>query len=184
MNTQSNSIFQKKSIRALVGLGNPGNRFLYTRHNIGFLFLDYCAEVHNAQWHTQENLMYTTISLPERNSPVYLIKPQTFMNESGRIAPFLQKKGIKPEELVVVQDELEKKFGACTLSYGGSPRGHNGIKSLQALFGQSFWRLRIGIDRPEEHSPEAVGAYVLGSFTQENKAQFPDIFNRAVQMLF
>ena len=105
------------------------------------------------------------------------------MNESGRVVSFLQKKGIKADEIVVVHDELEKKFGSLLLSFGGSPRGHNGIKSLQAQLGPSFWRLRVGIDRPIEHDPEAVGAYVLGNFTTQEEALLLAVFNQAEQLL-
>lgn len=176
-------IYNYHAIRAIIGLGNPGSRFTNTRHNIGFRILDSLAKDHAANFQTYKNLEYTEITPNSDSHDIMLIKPLTFMNESGRIAPFLQKKGIKNEEIIVVHDELEKKFAAMTISFGGSPRGHNGIKSLQSVFGPAFWRLRFGIDRPDSHERESVGSYVLGSFTPSEEQILNQAIDKASKML-
>jgi len=153
------------SIKAIVGLGNPGKKFLFNRHNIGFMVVDYLAAQAQAQWHTQENLEHTTITVDDKN--IILIKPQTFMNNSGAIVPWLSQKNIKPEDVLVVHDELEFPFGKVSHKCGGSARGHNGLRSLISHMGPEFCRIRCGIDRPERK--EEVAQYVLSNFTQDEQ---------------
>jgi peptidyl-tRNA hydrolase, PTH1 family len=102
------------------------------------------------------------------------------MNNSGEIIPFLQKKGIKSEEIMVVHDELEKSFGYLTLKYGGSHKGHNGLRSLMGYCSGDFWRLRFGIDRPENKAQ--VSDYVLSKFTQSND-ELNELIRKATKML-
>lgn len=157
-------IFDIKKIKAIIGLGNPGTKFSRTRHNIGFILIDKLAEQENLNWHDQKNLLHTEIIIPE-NQKILLIKPQTFMNNSGDTLSFLTKKGIKAEEILVIHDELEKPFNSITFRFGGSAKGHNGLRSIIEKIGQNFWRLRFGIGRPEQK--EMVGDYVLSPFTPE-----------------
>ena len=96
-------------IKVIIGLGNPGRQYHNTRHNIGFLVLDALAQQHNASWQKKGDYEYTTIDV--NNKKIMLIKPQTFMNSSGKIIPSVLKQGLKPENLLVVHDELEKPFG-------------------------------------------------------------------------
>lgn len=149
-------------IKAIVGLGNPGPRFSYHRHNIGFMVVDELAQRHDGQWRDQEILAYCTILINEK--PIYLIKPLTFMNESGRIGAWLNKRGIKIDNLLVVHDELELPFGRIALKSGGSARGHNGVRSLIESIGEGFDRIRCGISRPEDRAQ--VADYVLSNFTE------------------
>lgn len=111
---------------------------------------------------------------------VTLIKPQTFMNNSGAIIPSLLKQGIKAENILVVHDELEKPFGTVALKQGGSHKGHNGLRSIMALCGQNFGRLRCGIGRP--HKKEDVPQYVLTNFTEKTEA-VELMINSAVEMI-
>jgi PTH1 family peptidyl-tRNA hydrolase len=174
--------FDRSTIRAIVGLGNPGPRFTFTRHNIGFLFVEYLAQKYGAgPWRPAPNCLQTSIAI-EGLGTILLIKPETFMNTSGQIQPFLAKQGIKaPESVLVVHDELEKKFGALQLRCGGSARGHNGLRSLIAHIGQNFWRLRIGVDRPEDRSQ--VANYVLEPFPRSEQAQFDVLFDEAARCI-
>ncbi|MGE4168524.1 MAG: aminoacyl-tRNA hydrolase [Candidatus Babeliales bacterium] len=153
---------KKTDIKAIIGLGNPGPKFTHNRHNIGFLVLDALAEKHGGTWHTKDNLAYAELRAPE--GVVVLVKPQTFMNSSGKVIPFLQKKGIKPENILVVHDELELPFGQHKLRLGGSAKGHNGLRSIIDMIGKDFWRLSCGVGRPENR--EDVGNYVLSDFTE------------------
>lgn len=166
------------TIKAIIGLGNPGPRYANTRHNCGFLVVDALADVYQASWQHKDEMAYTTIQI--HGNPVLLIKPQTFMNNSGRVIPFLKKKGIEPEQILVVHDELEKAPGTLAIKRGGSARGHNGLRSLISMMGPDFFRLRIGIGRPEER--EDVGAYVLQSFGAEQDIIY-DAMGKAVGVI-
>ena len=152
----------KSPILAIIGLGNPGSQYAKTRHNIGFRIVDALAQSHNAPWRKQENMEITTI--PGNEKEIILIKPLTFMNESGKVLPFLTKKGIKPENIIVVHDELELPFGSIKYKEGGSAKGHNGLKSIIATVGSEFKRLRFGIGRPDD--PKEVPDYVLHHFKE------------------
>lgn len=149
-------------IKAIIGLGNPGPRFTLTRHNIGFLVVDELAQRYGGQWRHIEKGEASQISIGEKN--IWLIKPLTFMNASGEVLPWLQKKGITAEEMLVVHDELELPFGKTAFKDGGSARGHNGMRSIIAHGGEKSKRLRVGVDRPENR--EDVSDYVLGKFKQ------------------
>ena len=152
----------KQNIKAIIGLGNPGPRFFATRHNIGFRVLDELAAGHNLTWREQPNALVAEWSVDDRT--VLLIKPQTFMNDSGRVIPPLRKKGIEPEQILVVHDELEKPFGTVTHRMGGSARGHNGLRSLIEQRGPEFGRVRVGIGRPADKAE--VSDYVLRPFSE------------------
>lgn len=148
--------------RAIIGLGNPGTAYTHTRHNIGFLIVDALADRHGATWRSKDKMELSEITL--NGTHVLLIKPQTYMNNSGQIYPYLAKQGIKPENLLIVHDELEFPFGKLALRVGGSARGHNGLKSFIALCGENFARLRFGIARPEDRAE--VSNYVLEKFRE------------------
>lgn len=148
------------ALKAIIGLGNPGPKYEYTRHNIGFLILDALAQKIGAHISSKENMELAHASINGRQ--VLLIKPQTFMNESGKVIPFLKKQGIKPEEILIIHDELELPEGVIKEKFGGSHKGHNGLKSIIGQIGPDFYRLRFGIGRPE--NKEEVPNYVLQKF--------------------
>lgn len=167
------------TIKAIVGLGNPGREYQYTRHNIGFRVLDSLAQQHNASWSQKENMLIAEIR-DRNNSLVILIKPQTYMNNSGRVMNYLTKKGIKAPQILVVHDELEKPFGTVILKQGGSHKGHNGLKSIISVIGLDFWRLKVGIGRPEHK--EEVPKYVLENF-KESSSDIENIIDKALKAL-
>lgn len=150
-------------IKAVIGLGNPGSRFEYTRHNIGFRVLDEIAQRYGAQWRDRDMMELAEVQIAGKK--ILLIKPQTFMNESGRVIPFLSKQGIKAENIMVVHDELEKPFGSISVRVGGSAHGHNGLRSIIEQCGADFARLRFGIGRPGGNLK--VGDFVLQNFGPE-----------------
>ncbi|MFA6066493.1 MAG: aminoacyl-tRNA hydrolase [Candidatus Babeliaceae bacterium] len=154
-------------IKIIIGLGNPGQKYSYTRHNIGFLVVDQLVDMHNGSWKSKNDAEIAEITI--NNKPILVIKPQTFMNNSGAIMPSLQKKGIKPEEILVVHDELELPFGKVAIKQGGSAKGHNGLKSIISYIGDAFSRLRCGIGRPEQR--EDVADYVLNNFLPTEDVQ-------------
>ncbi len=152
------------TIAAIIGLGNPGAKFVNHRHNIGFRVVEKLAERFFGSWQSKDNMEVAEIQVDGKR--IILIKPQTFMNDSGRVIPFLLKKGIKPEEILVVHDELEQEFGKLKIMMNGGHRGHNGLKSIMGVIGKEFSRMRFGIGRPQERDPDTVGRYVLGNFTE------------------
>ena len=115
------------------------------------------------------------------DNKVLLIKPQTFMNNSGEVMPYLQKQGIKPNEILVVHDELELPFGTMKLKFGGSHKGHNGLKSIIDVIGKDFWRLRFGISRPEER--DNVSDYVLSPFTKIEQTELDTLIDQAIILI-
>lgn len=170
-------------IKAIIGLGNPGSRFVHTRHNIGFRILDELAAQFGGQWRELGDIMYCAVR-PESSafsSELLLIKPQTFMNNSGRVISFLTKKGISIREAVVVHDELEKKFGHESVRFGGSARGHNGLRSIISMGGSDFWRMRFGIGRPE--NDVAVADYVLMPFNEQEEQQMQALLQKATALI-
>lgn len=176
-------------IKAIIGLGNPGLRYAYTRHNIGFRVIDELAKKYGAQWRKYPEMEYARIAFDgltteQSGSPrvqgIALVKPQTFMNNSGQVIPDLKKEGIKPEEILVVHDELELPFGDIAFKFGGSAKGHNGLKSIIAAAGPDFARLRIGIGRPQQK--EEVPNYVLQTFSQDNM-QINEIIDRSIGLI-
>jgi len=165
-------------IKIIIGLGNPGPQYRYTRHNIGFLVLDALADAEHASWHKKADREIAEITI--NNHTIMLIKPLTFMNSSGKVIPSLLKQGIKAENIVVVHDELEKPFGKIEFKTGGGHRGHNGLRSIMEFCGADFTRLRCGIGRPEHKTD--VANYVLSAFT-ENPTDLEKMIDAAVAMI-
>jgi len=171
-------IIQMNKIKIIIGLGNPGRQFYYTRHNIGFLVLDALAEKYGASWHTKGDKEVAEIII--KDEKIILIKPQTFMNNSGKVLPSLLKQGITIENVLVVHDELEKPFGVVDVKTGGSHRGHNGLRSIIQFSEADFVRVRCGIGRPE--SKEEVSDYVLSNFNEKPQAVKEEI-EKAVSVI-
>lgn len=172
-------------IKLIVGLGNPGPRYHETRHNAGFMIIDALFEAyHSSSWDTNDKFHTTQITVPVATGEqrtIHLLKPMTGMNVSGvHIKPFL-KKGIKPEQIVVCYDELEKPFGKSMIRFSGSARGHNGVRSTIEQIGDQFWQLRFGIGRPAERSE--VGDYVLSRFSGHEQSTIDTAIDEAITLL-
>lgn len=157
-------VIPKLEIKAIVGLGNPGPAYAATRHNIGFQIVDTLAGQHHGSWQLKQNMEIYSIILNDHK--ILLIKPMTFMNNSGQVLSFLAKQGIRQENILVVHDELELPFGVLKLKFNGSAKGHNGLKSIMAHGGSNFLRLRFGIDRPIDR--DEVPDYVLAKFRESH----------------
>ena len=177
--------FNKNNIKAIIGLGNPGQKYYKNRHNIGFRIIDELASKLNASWQSSDNMEYANVCLQEEQAfgcqQIYLIKPQTFMNSSGSVISFLSKKGIKPDQILVIHDELEKKFGSIRIKFGGSAKGHNGLRSIIGVMGMDFWRLCFGIDRPE--NKDEVSNYVLSNFYLKEEKELELLILQAVDLI-
>ncbi|CDK30865.1 aminoacyl-tRNA hydrolase [Candidatus Babela massiliensis] len=163
-------------IKAIIGLGNPGNPYKNTRHNIGFRIVDAIAQEYNGIWRKKDNMEIAEISI--NSHKVMLIKPQTFMNSSGQVLPYLKKQGINSDQILVAHDELEMSFGKMGLKFGGSAKGHNGLKSIISQIGPDFWRLRFGIGRPE--NKEDVPNYVLQNFDKSQDINIVYLINESI----
>lgn len=168
-----------ENISAIIGLGNPGPRFAFTPHNIGFLILDQLADKYSeGTWQEKKDMLTTSISINDQK--LLLVKPQTFMNNSGHILTQLHKQGIKQNNLLVVHDEIDYPFGKINFKQGGSARGHNGLRSLIEHGGQNFARLRVGVGRPEER--HQVSHFVTAPFEESNE-QVTKLIKQAIDSI-
>ena len=167
------------AIRLIVGLGNPGREYESTRHNVGFLWVDELARLQNLGFRSEAKFHGLTARGQLHGHEVLLLKPQTFMNVSGRsVGALVQFYKISPEEMLVVHDELDLPPGVARLKMGGGHGGHNGLKDIIAHLGsRDFWRLRIGIGHPGDRSE--VSNYVLNDPRREERELIDEAMQKA-----
>ena len=148
----------------VVGLGNPGREYATTRHNVGFMVADELARRHGGAWRSKFSGEVADIRLD--GARLALLKPQTFMNDSGRSAAAAAKfYKVEPEDLLAVHDEVDLDLGRMQARLGGGLAGHNGLRSMaSALKTPEFMRLRIGVGRPERGDRRPVSDWVLSPF--------------------
>ncbi|CAA2145408.1 aminoacyl-tRNA hydrolase [Methylobacterium bullatum] len=160
-------------MRLIVGLGNPGARYAGNRHNIGFLALDEMARVHRAApWRRKFQGEVTEATLGSER--VVLLKPQTFMNESGRSVSEAQRfYKIALADVIVLHDELDLAPAKLRVKLGGGNAGHNGLRSITAQCGNDYRRVRLGIGHPGDKA--LVHAYVLNDFGKGERAWVEDL---------
>jgi len=152
-------------MRLVVGLGNPGSRYARNRHNIGFMAVDAIARRHGIP-SFRSRFKGELAEGPIGGERRLLLKPQTFMNDSGEsVAETARFYKISPSEIVVIHDELDLRPGKLRVKCGGGTAGHNGLRSIDALLGPDFWRVRIGVGHPG--IKELVLPYVLQNFPGE-----------------
>ena len=164
----------------VAGLGNPGEEYLHTPHNLGFRVVDRLAESNAIRVSRKENMSLVGLGAI-RGRRVALAKPQTFMNLSGpSIKGLLDRYGLKPDRLLLVYDELDIPWGTLKIRPKGSAAGHNGIKSVIASLGTNeFPRVRIGI-RPD-HPVEDGAQFVLAPFKRAQKQEVEETVARAAE---
>ena len=166
-------------IRLIVGLGNPGKEYERTRHNAGFWLVERFASAGGVALRKDPKFQ----ALVGRHEQAFLLLPQSFMNASGRavqmLAGFFK---IKPEEILVVHDELDFPPGVAKMKQGGGIAGHNGLKDISQRIGShDYWRLRIGVGKPP---PGAEGAdYVLQKPTAEERSAIDGVIEKALGIL-
>jgi PTH1 family peptidyl-tRNA hydrolase len=154
----------------VVGLGNPGREYARNRHNVGHLVVDELARRHDGSWKSKFSGQIAEIRLDGHK--VALLKPETFMNESGRaVSAATRFYKLEPGEVLVVHDEGDFDLGRLELKVGGGLSGHNGLRSIaQHLKTPDFLRLRIGVGRPERGDPRPLADYVLSNFEPHDDA--------------
>jgi PTH1 family peptidyl-tRNA hydrolase len=151
----------------VVGLGNPGREYARNRHNVGYLVVDELARRHGGSWRSK--FSGEVADLRVDGARLALLKPQTYMNESGRsVAAAAKFYKVDPESLLAIHDEVDLDLGRMQARLGGGLAGHNGLRSLaSALRTPEFLRLRIGVGRPERGDPRPVSDWVLSPFEPE-----------------
>jgi PTH1 family peptidyl-tRNA hydrolase len=174
----------------IVGLGNPGREHLNTRHNVGFRVAEELVE----RWRLgrakdrfrgrlAEGRVPAALADPMAVGPrVAVLRPQTYMNDSGRsVGPARGTFKLPLERVLVVYDEIDLPFGEVRSRVGGGLAGHNGLKSLRReLGGADFARVRVGVGRPDSTDPEIVSAWVLGNFREDDQ-QVRELIDRAAE---
>ena len=148
----------------VVGLGNPGREYATHRHNVGHMVVDELARRHGASWRSKFSGQLAELRIDGHR--VALLKPETFMNESGRSVAAAQRFfKLEPDAILVVHDEVDLDLGRLQARFGGGLAGHNGLRSVAAhLKTPDFLRLRVGVGRPERGDPRPVADYVLSDF--------------------
>lgn len=171
----------------IAGLGNPGNRYEQTRHNVGFMVLDCLVEkLGSPHWKSSGNREQTEIRFSSGRKAL-LVKPQTFMNRSGdALVDLLAFYKIEPAQLVVVHDDVDLPLGSLKLKLGGGDGGHNGLKSVAGRLGTTeFIRLRFGVGRPnpEDKAYQELSDWVLARFAVAEEPLVDQVVQRALQAL-
>lgn len=156
-------------MKLIVGLGNPGDYYKGTRHNVGFMTLTKLSKNIHASFDKKEGNARTAHGTIN-GTAVILARPQTFMNNSGEaVKALMQKYKLTKDDIIVIHDDMDLPTAKLRIRYGGSAGGHNGIKSIINKVGSpDFSRIKIGIGHPE-HSGNEVIDYVLEDFTKEEK---------------
>lgn len=165
-------------MRLIIGFGNPGNQYNFTRHNFGFLALDFYAKLNNLTW--TEKPRWRALVAENKANDALLIKPQTFYNDQGScirtICDFYK---VKPQDILVICDDFNLTFGQIRFRERGSAGGNNGLKStIQHLGTDDFPRLRLGTGNDELRNRIGDVDFVLSKFTEEEHANLPEILRK------
>ena len=181
MNFQTFQLLNSNMKYLIVGLGNIGNEYQDTRHNIGFTILDAFAKASNVFF--TENRYGSTCEVKMKGRTLILLKPSTFMNLSGNALRYwMQKEKIEIDNVLVVVDDLALPFGTVRLKPQGSDAGHNGLKNIQEILGHNNYpRLRFGIGN--DFSKGRQVEYVLGKWTKEQSEALPERAERCAEII-
>ena len=171
-------------MKLIVGLGNPGSKYEATRHNAGFWWVDAVARATGAGFRREARFRGEVARVPRAD--MWLLKPETYMNESGRavgaLANFYR---IEPAGILIAHDELDLPPGGVRLKFGGGLSGHNGLRDIASVLGtHDFWRLRIGIGHPRElaGSQQEVVDYVLHPPRAEERKAIDGALDKAMEI--
>lgn len=171
-------------MKLIVGLGNIGREYENTRHNIGFMALDALADRENLTFKMDSAHHAMIADWRYKGEKILLVKPTTYMNESGRaVGPLMKYYNLENEDVLVIHDDMDMDLGRLRLRATGSAGGHNGIKSLiQVLGTKEFTRLKFGISHPKYES-QAVIDFVLGKFTKDEMPEVMLGIDRTIEII-
>jgi peptidyl-tRNA hydrolase, PTH1 family len=166
----------------VVGLGNPGDKYSSTRHNIGFMVADELANRYTGKFSSHKYRALVSevrLGVGSEAPKLIIVKPSTYMNDSGNaVAPLAKYFNTAPQQIIAIHDELDIPFNAIRVKLGGGDNGHNGLKSLtQSLSTPDYFRIRVGIGRPT--TPQDTADYVLDNFSKAERSVVPDLALRA-----
>lgn len=184
-------------MKLLVGLGNPGEKYEKTRHNLGFVVLNHLLKkienLDNSFWDEEKKIKSQTKKVNIKGSAVLLIKPLTFMNDSGNaVAAASSYYKISPEDIIVIHDDLDLPLGKIRVRFGGGHGGHKGVESvIKYLNTDKFLRIRLGIGHPHHHEGKlkegkshiAVEDYVLSVFSSSDKGKVKTMTTQVVKIV-
>lgn len=172
----------ERTMKMIVGLGNIGTRYDETRHNTGFMVVDQLARDYHLGAFTHLKQEAVAVSGGINGEKVMLVKPTTFMNDSGRaVGPLVDYYDIDLDDLVIVNDDLDIPVGKVRLKTHGASGGHNGLKSIISALGtKNFNRVKVGIDHPQHGT---VVSHVLGKFSKEERPKFDQAVEQAEHAL-
>ena len=172
----------ERTMKMIVGLGNIGTRYDETRHNTGFMVVDQLARDYHLGAFTHLKQEAVAVSGIINGEKVMLVKPTTFMNDSGRaVGPLVDYYDIDLDDLVIVNDDLDMPVGKVRLKTHGASGGHNGLKSIISVLGtKNFNRVKVGIDHPQHGT---VVSHVLGKSSKEERPKFDQAVEQAVHAL-
>ena len=162
----------------IVGLGNIGEKYQLTRHNIGFMVIDEITKNLSTS-NIQKSNFHSTL---EKSGYDLYSKPTTYMNNSGMAVHAIKeyyKLGL--EDIIVIHDDIDLPFGTVKFKIGGGHGGHNGLRSIDAHIGKEYIRIRIGVGKPQDKAD--VANYVLDNFTKEELNKLPDIINHTINAI-
>jgi PTH1 family peptidyl-tRNA hydrolase len=171
-------------MKLVVGLGNPGEKYKNTRHNVGFLLVEKLAQ---GSWKLSRSsaALFSWVELNGRK--VELAKPQCFMNRSGVTVKKIIKQhpGLQPQDIYIAHDDLDIKLGEFKLVFGKGPKVHNGLRSIYEQLGtKDFWHLRLGVDNRQKTGFKGTGEdYVLGQWSRIEKLKIEKVIDEAVKRL-
>ncbi len=172
-----------KTLKLIVGLGNPGQKYAQTRHNAGFWFMDELCSHYNVQLKEQKKFHASACKATIEGKELWLLKPATFMNLSGKsVAALANFYKIQNDEILVVYDELDLPVGSAKIKKGGGHGGHNGLRDIIAMTGsKDFYRLRLGIGHPGDKSK--VVSWVLNRATTDDEISIQQAIKKSLMVL-
>lgn len=157
-------------IKLIVGLGNPQENLLGTRHNAGYWYLDKFLEKFNVTLSEDKKINSYLSKIDYKDDQIFLMKPTFFINDSGKsVSSFIKYYKITPESILVIHDDIDLDVGDIRLKFGGGHGGHNGLRDIISHLGKDYWRLRVGVGHPGEKS--LVHNYVLGKPSKKDELE-------------
>ena len=157
------------NLKLIVGLGNPDNHLLNTRHNVGFWFADQLSTSLGKAFEFTKKFDSEIFEIDTDTNKIIIMKPLTYINDSGNpLFKYIKNKNISPDNILIAYDDLDLQIGQIRIKFSGGSGGHNGLNSIIEKIGsRDFWRLRVGIGKPQDR--EQTVSYVLGKPPQEDR---------------